>query len=143
MSAFETDYLIIGAGAMGLAFADALVTSNPSATLYIVDSKDRPGGHWVHSYPFVKLHQPALTYGVNSLELSRGTIDTHGPNKGLEALATGMEVLGYFARAMDNLLATGRVKYLPLHMWKDGVAINMVTGAKVAVRAKKEVDAGY
>ena len=50
----EVDYLIIGAGAAGMAFADSLVTES-GATIAIVDRHHRPGGHWNHAYPFVRL----------------------------------------------------------------------------------------
>jgi len=41
----DTDYLVIGAGAMGLAFADALLTRT-EAHITLVDKRDAPGGHW-------------------------------------------------------------------------------------------------
>ncbi|MDF2462318.1 MAG: hypothetical protein K0Q43_553 [Ramlibacter sp.] len=65
---FEVDYLIMGAGACGMAFADSLVT-NSKSTLAIVDRQHRPGGHWNSAYPFVRLHQPSAFYGVNSRAL--------------------------------------------------------------------------
>ena len=40
----ETDYLIVGAGAMGMAFADTLV-SESDARVVIVDRGHQPGGH--------------------------------------------------------------------------------------------------
>ena len=58
------DYLIIGSGAMGMAFADVLVEES-EATLIIVDKNEAPGGHWNFAYPFVTLHQPASFYGVS------------------------------------------------------------------------------
>lgn len=33
----DVDYLVIGAGAMGLAFLDAVLTANPVATFALVD----------------------------------------------------------------------------------------------------------
>ena len=45
MTMIETDYLLIGAGAMGLAFADTLLTELPDATITIVDRHAKPGGH--------------------------------------------------------------------------------------------------
>ena len=56
------DYLIVGSGAMGMAFADVLVEES-NATLIIIDKYPAPGGHWNHAYPFVALHQPAAFYG--------------------------------------------------------------------------------
>ena len=66
--AAKTDYLLIGAGAMGMAFADTLIAET-DATLTIVDKHPRPGGHWNIAYPFVTLHQPSSFYGVASREL--------------------------------------------------------------------------
>jgi cation diffusion facilitator CzcD-associated flavoprotein CzcO len=53
----ETDYLIIGSGAVGTAFADTILTET-DATIVIVDKLHQPGGHWNFAYPFVTLHQP-------------------------------------------------------------------------------------
>ena len=41
----ETDYLVIGAGAVGLAFADTLIDET-DAHVTIVDRPGKPGGHW-------------------------------------------------------------------------------------------------
>ena len=70
----SADYLIVGSGAMGMAFADILVEES-DATLIIVDKNSAPGGHWNFAYRFVQLHQPAAFYGVSSRELSNGTTD--------------------------------------------------------------------
>ena len=42
----EADYLIIGAGAMGMAFADELQLQDPQCSIIIVDRHASPGGHW-------------------------------------------------------------------------------------------------
>jgi cation diffusion facilitator CzcD-associated flavoprotein CzcO len=65
MRTIEADYLVVGAGAMGLAFIDTLV-SETTATVVVVDRNDQPGGHWTTAYPFVRLHQPSAYYGVIS-----------------------------------------------------------------------------
>ncbi len=78
----EADYVVIGAGAMGLAFTDELLTQT-EATVALIDERGRPGGHWTDAYPFVRLHQPSSFYGVNSAELSSGHIDEAGWNAGL------------------------------------------------------------
>ncbi|HET8938855.1 MAG TPA: NAD(P)-binding protein [Polyangiales bacterium] len=64
--AIETDYLVIGAGAMGLAFADELLTRT-DAHITIVDKRSAAGGHWNDAYPFVRLHQPSVFYGVERI----------------------------------------------------------------------------
>ncbi len=108
MNELETDYLIIGAGAVGLAFADTLIDEDPDCHITFVDKHAKPGGHWNDAYGFVALHQPAQLW-CHSQEFSR-QIDSHGPNKGLHALASGTEVLAYFEKVMNmRLLPTGRV----------------------------------
>ncbi|MEO0831869.1 MAG: NAD(P)-binding protein, partial [Pseudomonadota bacterium] len=44
-SVLETDYLIVGSGAVGMAFADILLTET-DASMVIVDQYQKPGGHW-------------------------------------------------------------------------------------------------
>ena len=56
MDSIDSDYLLIGAGAMGLAFADTLLTELPDVTITIIDRHGKPGGHWNDAYPFVALH---------------------------------------------------------------------------------------
>ena len=110
----STDYLIIGAGAMGMAFADTLISSS-DATVLMVDRRHQPGGHWLQAYPFVRLHQPSMGYGVESRALGSGAIDTEGWNKGLLELATRDEICAYFDQAMQRtLLPTGRLAYHPM-----------------------------
>ena len=41
----EADYLVIGSGAMGMAFTDTLMTET-EATVVMVDRHHQPGGHW-------------------------------------------------------------------------------------------------
>ncbi|KAF2158512.1 hypothetical protein M409DRAFT_30978 [Zasmidium cellare ATCC 36951] len=111
----DVDYLVIGAGAMGMAFVDTMLTDS-NKTFAIVDRDTKPGGHWPHAYPFVRLHQPAAYYGVNSTPLGSSAIDRDGWNKGLYTLASGNEVSSYFERIMqDKFLPSGRVQYFPEH----------------------------
>lgn len=110
-----TDYLVIGSGAMGMAFVDTLLDEKPDADIIIVDRFAKPGGHWNSAYPFVTLHQPSAFYGVNSRELSQGRKDEVGLNKGLGDLATGAEILAYFDDVMrQRFLPSGRVRYFPV-----------------------------
>jgi len=41
----SADYLVIGAGATGMAFVDALIAAKKEITVAIVDRYSRPGGH--------------------------------------------------------------------------------------------------
>lgn len=110
----DTDYLIIGTGASGLAFADALVGS-ADVEVTMIDRRADPGGHWRDSYPFVRLHSPSSYYGVNSLPLGDDRIDQEGENAGFYERATGEEVCDYFELAANRLEETGQVRLLTRH----------------------------
>jgi hypothetical protein len=145
MTRIDTDYLIVGSGATGLAFADTLLAES-DARITIVDRHGKPGGHWNDAYPFVALHQPSAFYGVDSMPLDSGRKDTTGANAGLYELASGPEISGYFDRVMrQRLLPSGRVDYRPMSDWQgDGRLVSILSGAvtEVTVR-RKVVDARY
>jgi hypothetical protein len=136
----EADYLVVGAGAMGLAFTDTLV-SETDATVVMVDRNDQPGGHWTTAYPFVRLHQPSAYYGVNSRDLGSDTIDHSGLNAGYYELASGAEVCAYFDAVMrQHLLPTGRVTYLPMSEYLgDGGRVRTLGGEEIEVSARRVV----
>ncbi len=138
------DYLIMGAGAAGMAFADSVLTET-DAMLVIVDRRDRPGGHWNDAYPFVRLHQPASYYGVNSASLGSGTIDQIGLNAGFHSLAAGTEVVSHYDLTMQQrFLPSGRVQYLPMsEVGGDRVVTSLLSGERCAVQARRFVDATH
>jgi hypothetical protein len=143
MAEMEADYLIVGAGASGLAFTDALLAQS-DARVVIVDRRDRPGGHWLDAYPFVRLHQTSANYGVSSRPLGQDRIDADG----FYERATAPEICEYFARVLDDMVATGRVTFLGMHDYRgdagDGYRVtSLLTGRDTVVRARKLVDATY
>jgi NAD(P)-binding Rossmann-like domain len=149
MATTATDYLIIGSGASGMAFADTLVQET-NAHITLIDRHAKPGGHWNDAYPFVSLHQPSAFYGVNSLELGANRKDSFGVNQGLYELATGAEVSGYYDRVMhQKLLPSGRISYHPMCNYlgiDDGVARfeSLLSGAQTQLTVRKKlVDANY
>ena len=144
MQQLETDYLVIGSGAMGMAFCDELIAGT-NASIIIVDKHHQPGGHWNDAYPFVRLHQPSAFYGVNSKKLGNNTIDATGLNKGLYELATNSEVCGYFDQVMQRqFLSSGRVRYFPsCEYLGKGQFSSLLSDEKYSVSFKKEVDATY
>ena len=149
MREIETDYLVVGAGASGMAFADALVAAS-DADVVLVDRRHRPGGHWVDAYPFVRLHQPSAYYGVSSRMLGQNRIDDHGPNAGLYERATAAEIVDYFNRVLEeDLIPTGRVRFFGMCDYcgadSDGHQfVSLLTGAPTRVRVRrKTVDATY
>jgi hypothetical protein len=143
-SAISVDYLVIGAGATGMAFTDSVLAAS-NKTVAIVDRRDRPGGHWVDAYPFVRLHQPANFYGVTSEELGSGAIDSTGFNAGFYNLASGPEVTAYYDRVMHHrFLPTGRVRYLALsEVDGDGRVVSLLNGDRLDVDAGCVVDGTY
>ena len=149
---FETDYLVVGTGAAGMAFADALL-SHSDATITLVDRRHAPGGHWVDAYPFVRLHQPSAFYGVSSVPLGDDALDKSGLNAGFYGLASADELRAYYTQVMQqHFLPTGRVRYHPCTDWLGGVAgaeglhriRSRVSGATHEVRVRRNlVDAGF
>ncbi|MEM9621193.1 MAG: NAD(P)/FAD-dependent oxidoreductase [Pseudomonadota bacterium] len=144
MQTLECDYLIIGSGAMGMAFADVLMHEG-QATMVMVDQYHQPGGHWNNAYPFVRLHQPSAFYGVNSKVLGSNRVDQTGWNKGLYELATNSEVCAYFDQVMyQQFLPTDRLQYFPMCRYTgDGQFHSLVSDDKYQVQAHKIVDATY
>ena len=149
MREVETDYLVVGAGASGMAFADTIVT-NTDAEVVLVDRRHRPGGHWLDAYPFVRLHQPSAYYGVESRPLGHDRIDEDGPNAGFYERASAAEICDYYARVLDeNLLPTGRVRFLGMsdHRGENDVGhriVSMLDGSETVVKPRRRfVDATY
>src|SRR6516162_2354573 len=111
MRQVETDYLVVGAGATGMAFVDTLVAES-DADFVMVDRRHRPGGHWLDAYPFVRLHQPSAYYGVNSRVLGQDRIDDHGSNAGFYERATSAEIVDYCSQVLDDhLVGSGQVRF--------------------------------
>lgn len=150
MGALETDYLVIGAGAAGMAVTDSLV-SHSDADVIVVDRRHRPGGHWNDAYPFVRLHQPSAYYGVNSRVLGSDSIDLHGTNADAYERASGAEVCDYFGRVLDEqLLPSGRVRFFGMHDYRSSKApgehrlVSRLTGDVIEVKVRRKlVDATY
>jgi len=149
MAAIETDYLVIGAGAAGMAFTDALIEDS-DADVVMVDRRHRPGGHWNDAYPFVRLHQPSAYYGVNSRVLGTDTIDEVGPNAGFYQRATAAEICDYFFRVMEeHLLPSGQVRHFGMSDYLGDASgehqfVSILSGEITTVRVRRKlVDATY
>ena len=148
MRTLETDYLVVGAGAMGMAFTDALI-DHADVHVTLVDRRHAPGGHWNDAYPFVQLHQASLFYGVASTRLGTGAIQTHGPESGLQQRARRSEIQAYYDDVLHRrLLGSGRVTFLAgSEHQRDGsthVVTSRVSGESVTVDVRRRiVDATY
>ena len=127
----ETDYLILGAGAMGMGFADVILSEDPAARIVMVDRHANPGGHWNDAYPFVRLHQPAAFYGLHSTSLGRGGED----------LSSGANLVAYYRDAMDAFVRSGRVTFLPMSEYEgDGRVTSIVDADQVTtVTARRRI----
>ena len=138
------DYLIKGAGAMGMAFAD-IIFNESDLKFAIVDDRPSPGGHWNDSYPFVRLHQPSSFYGVNSTKLGQDKIDLSGKNAGLYELATKQEICSYYEEIMQkDFLTSGRVQYFPNCIVTDGGNVqSKENGKEISLKSTKFVDSTF
>jgi hypothetical protein len=148
MMRLETDYLVVGAGAMGMAFTDALV-DHADVHVTLVDRRHGPGGHWHDAYPFVQLHQASVFYGVASTVLGTGELQVQGPEAGLQARAHRSEIQAYYDDVLHRrFLGSGRVSFLPASEYRrEGsahVVTDLLTGSNVEVDVRRRVvDATY
>jgi hypothetical protein len=149
VTVIETDYLVVGAGAIGMAFTDSLIAES-GADVVMVDRRHAPGGHWNDDYPFVRLHQPSALYGVVSRRLGNDRIDEAGPNAGFYERATAAELCDYYGRVLDeHLIPSGQVRFLGMHDYLGQVSgecqlRSLVTGKTTTVRVRRRiVDATY
>lgn len=144
----ETDYLVIGTGAMGMAFTDALI-DNADVHVTLVDRRHAAGGHWRDAYPFVQLHQASLFYGVASTELGTGAIQSEGPEAGLHERARQPEIQAYYDDILHRrFLGSGHVTFLGGydHHEESGhqLVTSLVSGETVQVNVRRRVvDATY
>ncbi|HEX6444192.1 MAG TPA: NAD(P)-binding protein [Streptosporangiales bacterium] len=141
----DADYLVVGAGAAGMAFTDAL-TDHADVSVVMVDLRHGAGGHWLDAYPFVRLHQASEFYGVASTPLGTGRVQRTGPETGLHERAWAPEICAYYAGVMrDRLLASGKVSFFPNCVYRGGAEfVSRVSGKRYEVRGTPRiVDARY
>ena len=149
MRDLETDYLVVGAGASGMAFVDTLIASS-DADVVMVDRRHRPGGHWLDAYPFVRLHMPSANYGVPSRRLGDDRIDDSGLNAGFYERATAAEVCSYFTDVLERVFVpSGHVRFFPMCDYRGADAeghhvVSLLSGAETTIKVRRRlVDATY
>jgi hypothetical protein len=148
MRRLETDYLVVGAGAMGMAFTDALI-DHADVHVTLVDRRHVAGGHWQDAYPFVQLHQASLFYGVASTLLGGGAKQHSGPESGLQERARQPEIRAYYDEVLyRRFLGSGRVSFQGgAEYHTDGsshLVTSRVSGETVQVDVRRRVvDAAY
>jgi hypothetical protein len=144
----ETDYLVVGAGAMGMAFTDALI-DHADVHVTLVDRRHAASGHWLDAYPFVQLHQASSFYGVASTVLGDGAVQQRGPEKGLRERARQSEIRAYYDDILHRrFVGSGRVTFLGGCEYHTDGSSHFVTSrvsgetAQIKVR-RRVVDAAY
>ena len=145
MGVLKADYLVVGAGAAGMAFTDALI-DHADVSVVMVDRRHGVGGHWLDAYPFVRLHQASAFYGVPSTLLGGGRIQQDGPEAGLHERATAPEICAYYARVLrERMLGSGRVTFYPnCDYLGDSRFVSRISGQQYEVRVRRcVVDARY
>ncbi|HEY3529011.1 MAG TPA: NAD(P)-binding protein [Nocardioides sp.] len=141
----EADYLVVGAGAMGMAFTDALI-DHADVRVVMVDRRHGVGGHWLEAYPFVRLHQSSAFYGVASTLMGGGRLQQHGPETGLQERATVSEIRTYYDKVLtERMLEPGRVEFRPnCEYVGDGTVVSHISGERSVVPPGcRVVDARY
>ncbi len=136
----EADYLVVGAGAAGMAFTDALI-DHADVSVVMVDRRHGVGGHWLDAYPFVRLHQASAFYGVPSTLLGAGRIQQDGPEAGLHERAAAPEVCAYYDRVLrERMLPSGQVSfYANCDYLGEGQFVSRLSGKRYEVRGKRRV----
>lgn len=144
----DTDYLVIGAGAMGMAFTDALI-DHADVHVTLVDRRSAAGGHWQDAYPFVQLHQASVFYGVASTMLGTGKVQDSGPEAGLQVRARPAEIRAYYDDILHRrFIGSGRVTFMGSshHASEGGVqqVTSLISGETVQINVRRRVvDATY
>lgn len=141
----EADYLVVGAGAMGMAFTDALI-DHADVRVALVDRRHSVGGHWLDAYPFVRLHQASAFYGVASTLLGGGNVQQHGPEAGLQERATVSEICAYYENVLtDRMLQSGKVEFFAnCEYVADRQIVSRISGQRFEVPQRcRVVDARY
>lgn len=108
----QADYLVVGAGAAGMAFVDSLI-HNTNVRVALLDRRHSAGGHWLDAYPFVRLHQASEFYGVVSTPLGKGARQAFGPEVGLYERAAASDIVAYYAHVLESMVASGHVTFHP------------------------------
>jgi hypothetical protein len=140
----DVDYLVVGAGAMGMAFTDALI-DHADVRVALIDRRHGAGGHWLAAYPFVRLHQASMFYGVASTVLG-GHVQVAGPEAGLHERAGQPAIAAYYDQVLTGrMVGSGNVSFFPGCEYDGARAFHSrVSGEQFEVPARcRVVDARY
>jgi cation diffusion facilitator CzcD-associated flavoprotein CzcO len=133
---------IAGAGIAGLnALFVASQYLSPDQRVILVDRRERVGGMWVDTYPYVRLHQPHPMFTAGNIEWTLGRDRSY--------LATKGEVLDHFAYCLDVIKQRVQVDEffgwtVESHDETDGpvrITCRSADGKRVVVEAKRLIKA--
>ena len=131
-----------------MAFTDALI-DHADVHVTLVDRRFAASGHWQDAYPFVQLHQASLFYGVASTVLGNGTVQSRGPEAGLQERARQSEIQAYYDDVLHRrFIGSGRVRFLGGSEYHADGSSHFVTsrhsGETTEIRVRRRVvDATY
>ena len=104
----DVDYLVVGAGAMGMAFVDAL-TAAADVSVAIIDRRHGAGGPlarrlWVRAPP------PGIRVLRRAVDAARRrqSADRRARNADCTNGPSAAQVCDYYGRALERLTATGK-----------------------------------
>jgi hypothetical protein len=104
------DLCIVGAGIAGL---NALVVASeylgPDGSVVLVDRRERPGGIWVDTYDYVRLHQPHPMFTAGNVPWQLDEDRSH--------LATKDEVLDHLRHCFE--VAANRTNVVEMFGWEE------------------------
>ena len=96
------DVCIVGAGVAGLnALFVASQYLSRDQKVILIDRRERVGGMWVDTYPYVRLHQPHPMFTAGNIKWTLGQDRSY--------LATKGEVLDHFAHCLNVIKQRVRV----------------------------------
>jgi Pyridine nucleotide-disulphide oxidoreductase len=136
------DVCIVGAGIAGLnALFVASQYLSRDQKVILVDRRERVGGMWVDTYPYVRLHQPHPMFTAGNIEWTLGQDRCY--------LATKGEVLDHFAYCLDVIKQRVQVDEffgwaVESHDESDGIVRITCTssdGRRLVVEAKRLIKA--
>jgi hypothetical protein len=137
------DVCIVGAGLAGLnALFVASRYLSRDQRIILIDRRERVGGMWVDTYPYVRLHQPHGMFTAGNLKWTLGQDRSY--------LATKGEVLDHFSHCLDVIEQRVRVDEffgwdVEAHDEADGVVritCRSSDGRRAVVEAKRLIN-GY
>ena len=98
----QCDLCIVGAGLAGInALFVASRYLSPEQRIILIDRRQRVGGMWVDTYPYVRLHQPHPMFTAGNIEWTLGRDRAY--------LATKSEVLDHFQHCLNVIKQRVRV----------------------------------